>query len=107
MNSVTINFKASAEDKKRLEIFAETIGISISSLLNSFIKKTIQEQRIPFNIGINEEQNLRNIRNKKFNRTMQELAKDAKELRKMFGYSDDDEFKAMEDAIRFRKTGKI
>jgi DNA-damage-inducible protein J len=107
MATSTINFKSNTDDKKRFEIFAETVGISVSSLLNSFIKKTIQEQRIPFEISINEEQRLRDARSKKFNAVLADLEKDAKEFRKTMGYKDQDEFKAIEDSIRFRKTGKI
>jgi DNA-damage-inducible protein J len=70
MKTATINFKSNIEDKKRFEIFADAVGISISSLLNSFIKKTIQEQKIPFEISINEEQKLREIKNEKFNQVL-------------------------------------
>jgi antitoxin component of RelBE/YafQ-DinJ toxin-antitoxin module len=46
MGTATINFKADIEDKKRFKIFAETVGISISSLLNSFIKKNYSRTKV-------------------------------------------------------------
>jgi addiction module RelB/DinJ family antitoxin len=51
METVTINFKTQKKNKALLEQLCERIGISITSLLNMFINKSIQENGIPFKVG--------------------------------------------------------
>lgn len=53
--TATINFKVDAKLKKQFEYFSDAIGISVSSLLNCFIKRALVEQKIPFEIGIDND----------------------------------------------------
>lgn len=48
----TINFKIDQKKKDALENFCNEIGISVSSILNIFINKILEEKCIPFKVGL-------------------------------------------------------
>ena len=51
MNSVNINIRTDAVTKKQAETLFNEFGISLSSAINMFLKQTIRERKIPFEIG--------------------------------------------------------
>lgn len=51
MNSTTINIRTDAATKKQAEALFNDFGISLSSAINMFLKQTIRERKIPFEIG--------------------------------------------------------
>jgi DNA-damage-inducible protein J len=53
--TTTIKFKIERNKKKAFEKFCNEIGISVSSILNIFINKTLEEKCIPFDVGLKNE----------------------------------------------------
>ena len=49
--AVNVNFRLSAEDKKRFESACADMGMSVSTALTIFSKKVGRERRIPFEIS--------------------------------------------------------
>ena len=51
MNTTTINVRTDTATKEKAEnLFAE-FGLSMSSAINMFLKQTIRERKIPFEVG--------------------------------------------------------
>ena len=50
MAQTTICIRIDADLKKDFEGFCDSIGMSMSTAVNIFIKKSVGEQRIPFEI---------------------------------------------------------
>ncbi|MGN0947167.1 MAG: type II toxin-antitoxin system RelB/DinJ family antitoxin [Megasphaera sp.] len=50
MAQTTICIRIDADLKKNFETFCDSIGMSMSTAVNIFIKKSVGEQRIPFEI---------------------------------------------------------
>ena len=50
MAQTTICIRIAADLKKDFEKFCDSIGMSMSTAVNIFIKKSVGEQRIPFEI---------------------------------------------------------
>lgn len=50
MAQTTIYIRIDADLKKDFETFCDSIGMSMSTAVNIFIKKSVREQRIPFEI---------------------------------------------------------
>lgn len=50
MSQTTIYIRIDADLKKDFETFCDSIGMSMSTAVNIFIKKSVREQRIPFEI---------------------------------------------------------
>ena len=50
MESMTINVRVNADDKKNFEQFCENVGMNISTAVNMFIKSVIREQKLPFEV---------------------------------------------------------
>lgn len=50
MSQTTICIRIDADLKKDFETFCDSIGMSMSTAVNIFIKKSVGEQRIPFEI---------------------------------------------------------
>lgn len=53
MESLTLNVRVDANDKKGFEQFCNNVGINVSTAINMFIKTVLREQRIPFEIRSN------------------------------------------------------
>ena len=50
MESLTLNVRVDAKDKKNFEEFCNEVGMNISTAVNMFIKTVIREQRLPFEV---------------------------------------------------------
>ena len=50
MESMTINVRVNADDKKIFEQFCENVGMNVSTAVNMFIKAVIREQKLPFEV---------------------------------------------------------
>lgn len=54
---IKINIQMNAEVKKQFEEFCKKMGISMSTAFNLFAKKTITEERLPFEISVESNEN--------------------------------------------------
>ena len=50
MAQTTICIRVDADLKKNFEEFCDSVGMSMSTAVNIFIKKAVNEQRIPFEL---------------------------------------------------------
>ncbi len=50
MESLTLNVRVNADDKKNFEQFCNEVGMNVSTAVNLFIKTVIREQRLPFEV---------------------------------------------------------
>ena len=50
MESLTLNVRVDADDKRSFEKFCNSVGINVSTAVNMFIKAVLREQRIPFEV---------------------------------------------------------
>lgn len=57
MESLTLNVRVDAKDKKNFEHFCNSVGMNVSTAVNMFIKAVLREQKLPFEVksNINEE----------------------------------------------------
>ncbi|MBR2828378.1 MAG: type II toxin-antitoxin system RelB/DinJ family antitoxin [Bacilli bacterium] len=53
MESLTLNVRVDATDKKNFEQFCSSVGMNPSIAVNMFIKAVLREKRIPFEIKSN------------------------------------------------------
>lgn len=53
METLTLNVRVDAKDKKNFEQFCSSVGINISTAVNMFIKAVLREQKIPFEVRSN------------------------------------------------------
>lgn len=53
MESLTLNVRVDANDKKNFEQFCSSVGMNPSTAVNMFIKAVLREQRIPFEVKAN------------------------------------------------------
>lgn len=53
MESLTLNVRVDANDKKCFEEFCSKVGMNVSTAVNMFIKAVLREQKIPFEIKSN------------------------------------------------------
>lgn len=50
MESLTLNVRVDANDKKNFEHFCADVGINVSTAVNMFIKAVLREQKLPFEV---------------------------------------------------------
>lgn len=50
MESLTLNVRVDANDKKNFEVFCSSVGLNVSTAVNMFIKAVLREQRLPFEV---------------------------------------------------------
>ena len=50
MESLTLNVRVDAEDKKNFEQFCSSVGMNVSTAVNMFIKAVLREQKLPFEV---------------------------------------------------------
>lgn len=50
MESLTLNVRVDANDKKKFEQFCNNVGMNVSTAVNMFIKAVLREQRLPFEV---------------------------------------------------------
>ena len=51
METLTLNVRVDANDKKCFEQFCSNVGMNVSTAINMFIKAVLREHRIPFSIN--------------------------------------------------------
>lgn len=51
MANVNVNIRMDSELKKQFESFCEEMGLTMTTAFNIFARKTVRENRIPFEIG--------------------------------------------------------
>lgn len=51
MNTVVINIKTEPETKKKAQQVAAQIGVSLSALINAFLKHLVRTKRVEFNLS--------------------------------------------------------
>ena len=51
MNTAVINIKTEPETKKRAQQLASEIGVSLSSLINAYLKELIRTKKVEFSAG--------------------------------------------------------
>lgn len=52
MATTTVSFRTDAELRRDADIFFETVGMTMSTALNLYLRKIVMEQRIPFEISV-------------------------------------------------------
>ena len=50
--TVNVNFRLDAEDKKNMEQVCTELGLSMSAAFTIFVKKVGREHRIPFDVSV-------------------------------------------------------
>ena len=73
MNTAVINIKTQPEVKTKAQQFAKAIGVSLSSLLNAYLKQLIRTKSVTFSVRKEE------IPNEYFKRTLAKARKNRKE----------------------------
>jgi DNA-damage-inducible protein J len=53
MESLTLNVRVDANDKKNFEQFCDNVGMNVSTAINMFIKAVLREQKLPFEVKSN------------------------------------------------------
>ena len=53
MESLTLNVRVDANDKKSFEQFCSSVGMNVSTAVNMFIKAVLREQKLPFEVKTN------------------------------------------------------
>ena len=51
MATTTISFRTDAKLRKEADNFFETVGMTMSTAINLYLRKIVMEQRIPFEIS--------------------------------------------------------
>ncbi|MCK5759045.1 MAG: type II toxin-antitoxin system RelB/DinJ family antitoxin [Clostridiales bacterium] len=52
MPQTNVNIRIDAELKKDFDLFCKELGLTMTSAINIFVKKAVQEQRIPFELSL-------------------------------------------------------
>jgi len=50
MESLMLNVRVNANDKKELEEFCNSVGMNVSTAINMFIKAVIRDKKLPFEV---------------------------------------------------------
>ena len=50
MESLNLNVRVDANDKKGFEQFCNNVGMNVSTAINMFIKAVLREQKLPFEV---------------------------------------------------------
>lgn len=53
METLNLNVRVDANDKKSFEQFCASVGMNVSTAINMFIKAVLREQKLPFEIKTN------------------------------------------------------
>ena len=53
METLTLNVRVDAKDKKCFEQFCNSVGMNVSTAVNMFIKAVLREQKLPFEVKSN------------------------------------------------------
>ena len=60
MNEATISIRLDSKDKIDFEKLCKNIGMTVSTAINVFIKKSISEQEIPVTLSANKKEKQNN-----------------------------------------------
>lgn len=90
MESLTLNVRVDASDKKNFEQFCNSVGMNVSTAVNMFIKAVLREQKLPFE-----------VRSNTFDEKIYEKLKEAEEEMNNTSkrYTKDEVLKSMNDII--------
>lgn len=90
MESLTLNVRVDANDKKGFEQFCNSVGMNVSTAVNMFIKAVLREQKLPFE-----------VRTGTFDESVYEKIKEAEQEMNTTTkrYSSDEILKSMNDII--------
>lgn len=58
METLTLNVRVDANNKKSFEQFCSSVGMNVSTAVNVFIKAVLREQKLPFEIKTNTFDNI-------------------------------------------------
>ena len=58
MESLTLNVRVDANDKKSFEQFCNSVRMNVSTAVNMFIKAVLREQKLPFEVKSNTFDNI-------------------------------------------------
>ena len=58
MESLTLNVRVDANDKKGFEQFCNSVGMNVSTAVNMFIKAVLREQKLPFEVKSNTKEEI-------------------------------------------------
>ena len=50
METLNLNVRVDANDKKNFEKFCDNVGMNVSTAINMFIKAVLREQKLPFEV---------------------------------------------------------
>lgn len=50
METLSLNVRVDASDKKGFEKFCNSVGMNVSTAINMFIKAVLREQKLPFEV---------------------------------------------------------
>ncbi len=53
METLTLNVRVDANDKKNFEQFCSNVGMNVSTAVNMFIKAVLRDQKLPFEVKTN------------------------------------------------------
>lgn len=53
METLNLNVRVDANDKKSFEQFCASVGMNVSTAVNMFIKAVLREQKLPFEVRSN------------------------------------------------------
>ena len=84
MESMTINVRVNADDKKIFEQFCEDVGMNVSTAVNMFIKSVMREQKLPFEVKSD-------ISNEIIYQKLKEAEKEMKNTKKRYSISEIEE----------------
>lgn len=54
METLNLNVRVDANDKKNFEQFCAGVGMNVSTAVNMFIKAVLREQKLPFEVKLNK-----------------------------------------------------
>lgn len=52
MATTTVSFRTDTDLRREADIFFETVGMTMSTAINLYLRKIVMEQRIPFEISV-------------------------------------------------------
>lgn len=90
METLILNVRVNANDKKGFEQFCNNVGMNVSTAVNMFIKAVLREQKLPFEIRSNTFE-------EKIAEKLQEAEQEMNTTTKR--YTKEEVFKSMNDII--------
>lgn len=90
METLILNVRVNANDKKGFEQFCNNVGMNVSTAVNMFIKAVLREQKLPFEIRSNTFE-------EKIAEKLQEAEREMNTTTKR--YTKEEVFKSMNDII--------